>query len=358
MNSNLLKYLIYFSGILCLYAFIAVRLLPLFNFALIEERRPDYFEFMKYGELYYFSQIDHFKENLPFPEYKYRLSEKNPTLEESDIIAFGDSFFDINRQKTVAERLHDSLGLKVHAASGWFPLEYLAQNRYKTGKEKTIIFQIVERNIDYRFRGPHKIPIISQKESGMSMRKLAAGVKDKIFLNSSEELYNVLLKGSYPSNLLYSKIATLKFDAFGYISSQTPVYDLQTYSYPLLFYYLTVNDNHTSFYYEHTDEMIKNYCDNLVDLSIKLKENYNLNLIFLPVPNKFTIYYKDIRQDDVYDNLLPRLYAEMAKRPLTYINIYDDFVSSDKQLFYGTDTHWNKNGVDLAVKRLLELFNE
>ncbi|MEZ5082525.1 MAG: hypothetical protein R2750_03625 [Bacteroidales bacterium] len=358
MNSTLLKYLIYISGIICLYAFIAVRVLPIFNLVLIEDRDPEYFEFTKYGELYYFSQINHFKEDLPWPDYKFRLSDKNATLEEADIIAFGDSFFDFNRQKTVADRLQDSLNQRVHAANAWFPLEYLAENSYAKGKEKTIIFEIVERNIPFRFYNSHEIPFVPEQQSKIGIRKNIARAKDKIFLKNSEELYNKLLKESYLTNFSYSAIATAKFDLFGYISSQTPVYNLDKFDYPLLFYYLTVNDNHTSFYFSHTDDLISRYCDNLVDLAGKLKSEYNLNMVFLPIPNKYTMLYKDINPDDVYDEFLPRLYLEMSKRNLRYVNIYDDFKISEKQLYYGTDTHWTKHGVDIAVERLLELFTK
>ncbi|MCD4696813.1 MAG: hypothetical protein K8S16_11300, partial [Bacteroidales bacterium] len=209
MNEKLLKYLIYLAGIICLYAFISVRVLPMFNTVLVEDRHPDYFEFTKYGELYYFSQINHFKEILPAPEYKFRLSEKNASLEDADIIAFGDSFFDINRQKTVADRLQDSLGVKVHAANAWFPLDYLEDNFYQKGKEKTIIFQIVERNIHFRFRGPHKIPVVQNSKQGKGIGAKVAEIKNKIFLKNSEELYNVLLKESYLTNYTYSNIATV-----------------------------------------------------------------------------------------------------------------------------------------------------
>ena len=357
MNSTLLKYLIYLLGIVCLYAFVAIRFLPMFNLVLVENRDPDYFEFTKYGEMYYFSQISHFKEDMPKAEYKFRLSDKNASLDEAEIIAFGDSFFDFNRQKTVADRLQDTLGMRVHAANAWFPLEYLEENKYKKGREKTFIFEIVERNIPYRFYNAHEIPSGSSQSAENGIRSGFAGLKKLIFPENSEELYNKLLKESYLTNLPYSTIATAKFDMFGYISSQTPVYNLDKFDYPLLFYYLTVDKNNTtSFYYDHTDDLINRYCDNLEDLALKLKTEYNFNMVFLPVPNKYTVLYKEINPDDKYDDFLPRLYAEMNKRNLTYVNIYDDFVRSDKQLYYGTDTHWTQNGVDIAVERLLELF--
>jgi len=355
MNEKLLKYLIYIAGILCLYAFVAVRALPLFNLALTENRHPDYFEFTKYGELYYFSGIKHFREDLPFPSHKYRLSEENAPIEDAKIIAFGDSFFDINRQKTVAERLHDTLHTEVHAIDAWYPLGYLNNINYKKDGEKIIIFEIVERNIHFRFKEPHSSTYtLKPVNKTRVFKKYTTALKKLVFPENDEELYSVLLKESYLTQYFYTEIATFKFDAFGYMTSRTPVYDLENFKTPMLFYDLTVNDNYTSFYFEHTDEMISNYAKNIKDLADRLKSKYNLDMIFLPIPNKYTLYYKKINPKDEYDNLLPRLYREMDKRNIDYVNIYDDFKKSDKQLYYGTDTHWNKYGVDIAVERLLE----
>ena len=359
MNKKLLKYLIYIAGIIGLYAFFAVRILPMFNLVLIEDRHPDYFEFTKYGELYYFSQIKHFREELPFPKGKYRLSEKQSSAQDADIIAFGDSFFDFNRQKTVAERLHDTLDVAVHAVNAWFPYSYFYHIGYEKADPIVIIFEVVERNIPFRFKQPHTRTLtLNPPEPHVGFRGMGNKVKKFIFPENDEELYSVMLKGSYLTEWLYTNIATFKFDALGYISSRTPVYDLDQFGYPVLFYDLTVNDSYTSFYYEHTDEMIDTYCDNITDLANKLKKDFNLDMLFLPIPNKYTLYYDKIDPDAYYDNFLPRLYNEMEKRNIKYVNVYDDFARSDRQLFYGTDTHWNKNGVDIAVERLLEHLSE
>lgn len=360
MNEKILKYLIYIAGIFGLYAFFAVRILPVFNSVLIEKPKPEYFEFTRYGEQYYASYIRHFREELPKPVDKYRLSDRNPGLNNSDLIAFGDSFFDFSRQKTVAERLHDSLGIKVHAEAGflatkdWYPLVYLAENKYQNAQNKYLIYEVVERNIHERFIIPHELkwPIIDDDQNGLN--NFLKKFRYFVFNSKSEEFYTVLLRGSYLTSWLYTEIATLKFDLFGYISSQTPVYSLNKFEMPMLFYDLTVNDKPTGFYFNHTDELIKTYTENIADLSEKLLINYNLKLIFVPVPNKFTIYSKIIKPADKYDDFLPRLYREMDNRKISYVNLYDSFISSDTLLYYGTDSHWNKKGVDIAVNEILK----
>ena len=73
MNEKLLKGLIYLSGIVCLYAFIAIRSLPLFNLVMKEKMVPDYWDKTKYGEFYYFNFIKYFKEEgLPPAREKFQ----------------------------------------------------------------------------------------------------------------------------------------------------------------------------------------------------------------------------------------------------------------------------------------------
>jgi hypothetical protein len=360
MSENLLKYIIYASGFLCLYAFIAVRVLPMFNLVLEEDRNPEYFEFTKYGEQYYSSYIRHFREDMPAPVDKYRLSDRNPDLHNCDMIAFGDSFFDFSRQKTVAERLHDSLGIKVHSMVGfnlakdWYPLIYLTENKYQSSERKYLIYQVVERNIHNRFIEPHELHWKGPRMAENGKLKPVVKAKDWIFNDKSEELYNVLLKGSYLTTAIYSTVATVKFNLFGYISSQTPVYDLDNFEVPMLFWDVTVNEATTSFYFERTDEMITTYCEHIQDLSKKVSEIYNLEMIFLPVPNKFTLYHRKVRPQDEYDRFLPRLFKAMDKYHINYVNIYDEFLQQDSLLYYGTDSHWNNKGVSITVSKLLE----
>jgi hypothetical protein len=354
VKNKILKYLIYAAGLAGLYIFLAVRILPMFNLVLTEKRAPEYFEFTRYGELYYFSCISHFREDLPMPSYKYRLSEKNPSLNDAAMVAFGDSFFDFSRQKTVAERISDSLQVGVHAVNAWYPLDYLHEKNYRGNRPKVMIFQIVERNIHSRFSNPHPLNNFISNPQENSIKKSLKDLKDKIFLKNSDELYTMLMKGSYFTSAFYSMISTLKFNLFGYISSQTPVYDLNNLGPPTLFYYRTVDNSPTSFYFDHTDELISRYCDNIEDLASKLKNHYQIDMIFLPVPNKYTIYHEKINPQDKYDEFLPRLYKALEARKIPFVDIFHEFRKSKDFLYYGTDTHWNEKGVDITVKKILE----
>ncbi len=135
MNEKLLKTIIYIAGALCLYAFIAVRVPGMFNAVLKEKIIPEYWENTKYGELYYFNFIHQFREDgLPPHSQKYRFSEKHPSVEEADLLLFGDSYFDFTRMKTFPERLGDTLGKRTFYARMDRPIQYLEEHGFENSR--------------------------------------------------------------------------------------------------------------------------------------------------------------------------------------------------------------------------------
>ena len=160
------------------------------------------------------------------------------------------------------------------------------------------------------------------------------------------------MKKSYFTSGIYTIIATVKFVMFRYISNLTPVYFIKD-GIPWLFYHEQVNSENTSFYYKHSQEEIENYCNNVEDLDKKLMKEYNIQLLFLPIPAKYTLYHKFIN-DDEYNNFLPRFYDELGKKDVKFIRIFEDYLYSDEILYYGTDSHWKNKGMDMAVDKIME----
>ncbi len=350
MKPKTLKIIIYLLGIVCLCTFIAIRVPSFFNLLVKDKVIPEYWENTKYGELYNFNRVNHFKEELPPSGIKYRFTEKHPDLHEADILSFGDSFFDFARIPTFPERLGDTLHKRVFYARYDFPLNTLAEENYQKGSSRVLIYETAERYIPHRFSKPHENQY--KPDTRSELRKRLASIWNTVFTKDSEVRYSLLLTRSYPTYRIYSAIATLKFDAFGYIAETTPVYALNQ-EVPWLFYYEEVNDDNTSFYYQHSDAEIETYCDNIADLRKKLKEQYNLDMLFFPMPCKYTVYHKFLNQDP-YNNLLPRIYKGLEKRGVPVIKLYDDYMQSTEILYYGTDTHWNEKGINIALSKTLD----
>ncbi len=351
-KSKRIKVLIYITGAICLYAFLAVRFQGLFNFGVKEELNTGYWDNTKYGELFYFNYIKHFREeNLPMMGEKFQFSDKQADLLKADILLFGDSFFDICRPYQFPAVISDSLHKSVHFAYNDFPLQYLNKNHYqKNQKPKLLIMGIVERYIPVKFAQKHTSFYQIDQES--RLHKKLGEIKDKIFYSRSEELYDALLKRSYLTTDIYTEIASTKFNCFGYISKLTPVYSFKD-TVPWIFYFDEVDGKKTSFYYQHSDEEIDQISDNILDLGRQLKKDYNIELLFLPIPAKYTVCHRRIN-NDAYSNFLPRLHAAFDKKGVPYVKLFDSFMASPDLLYIPTDGHWNSNGLDLGAKLTLE----
>lgn len=353
MNEKTLKILIYIAGFLCLYAFLALRIPALYNFVLLEKIVPEYWENTKYGELYYYNNfIKQFREEgLPPHTEKYRHSDKHPTIEAADILIYGDSFLDFTRTPTFPERLGDSLGIRAFYSRYELPLREFRKIGFKGPAEKKImIYETAERYLYQRFTDPQLL--VEPEDTRSSVRKLVAGTRDLLFLDNTEKLYQNMVSRSYLSTGAFSMLKTFKFNTFGYITELTPKYSLDQET-PWLFYHDQLNDEPGSFYYKHSQEEIDNYCDNIADLAQKLDEHYNLELIFMIIPSKYTIYHKLVN-DDTYNNFIPRMYEGLEKRGIKTIPVYEDYVASDEILYYGTDTHWTEEGLAIALNNTLD----
>jgi len=353
MKEKYLRFIIYFVGAICLYAFLAVRIFPLMNSVLSEKMDRETRDFNKYGDLYYYNCITHFKQDFPPPLRKYRLSEKNPELNEADILTFGDSFFDFSFQTTFPERLSDTLNQKVYSFITQDPTQsnpfcILNHGTYKKRTvQKYVIFETIERNIPVKFSTGFDIHCMNVK----SKRRIHDEVRNFIFKENSETVYALLLKRGRFVHHLYSFFATMRFDLCGYISPLTSKYKLEND--PWLFYEKEYGNEPGGFYYQYSDKELNTFADNILRLSRDIKSAYNLDLIFMPVPNKYTVYHTMINNDR-YNNFLPRLYAELDKRGVIYINLYKEYKSANDTFYYGTDTHWNKKGIDKALQLVLE----
>ncbi|MBN1950906.1 MAG: hypothetical protein JW801_06855 [Bacteroidales bacterium] len=363
MSEKALRWILYISGVVCLYAFISIRIpsLVMFNGIILEKFIPEYWENTKWGELYYFSHIRHFQEKgLPPSQTKYRFTDRHPELTKADVLAFGDSFFDFSRMTTYPEQLGDSLDQKVFYARMDLPLEYLKANAYQKGEKKYLIYETAERFLHYRFSYPQNSDPVLADTSGL--KKVFFSIRDFFFQEDTELKYSMLLSRSYLTTHAYSAITTLKFDLFRQITMQTPVYSLENNYYkdrPWLFGASQLGLEPGGYERVHPEDTILNYCDNIEKLSKDLKEKYNLELVFMIIPSKYTIYHNIAgMEDSKYGQFIPRMYDELRKRNIPVIDFYDEMMAQryEKLLYFGTDTHWTEAGLHIALNETLKVF--
>lgn len=354
MKEKILKYLIYIAGFFCLYVFISIRVLPMYNSLMTEKLYTAYWDFTRYGELYYFDLNKLFREeNMPTATAKHQFSQRQPDINDAEIFTFGDSFFDISRANQFPSVLAQKLGKKVYFGYDDYPLRHLHANGYTDKRPKVLIMETVERFIPRKYSKPRDTLFVHAKRKPSIVDNIRE-LKNIVFYTKSEIHYDALLKRSFLTTAAYSEISTLKFRLFGYISSFTPVYHLND-TIPWLFGHDEVNTDNTSFYYPHTQKDIDNMCNNIKHLSDLLKEKHNIHLVFLPMPAKYTIYHKNINSHK-YNNFLPKLQEGLKARGVAFIDAYTELKNTNDLLYYGTDAHWNEKGmrftVDLTIKYL------
>jgi hypothetical protein len=81
-------------------------------------------------------------------------------------------------------------------------------------------------------------------------------------------------------------------------------------------------------------------------------------MIFMIIPSKYTIYHNVVGMDDAaYGQFIPRMYTELRQRGIPVVDFYDEMMAQrfDKLLYYGTDTHWTEDGLQIALGESLDV---
>jgi hypothetical protein len=341
-NQRNIKILLFSAGIISLFFFVLSRLNEypeIFeNVQLLQEEESGV-----YGDMYYQSMVDDFKTILPDYYPTFVKSGKIVSADSADILVFGDSFMRMTRvEKNFIQKLNDSLKLKVFFTQEPFVLNYFGNIKFKPGKHRIVLYELIERNISDFFSKPQLLKT-SQKKLYLDLFS--------IFVPENRELkYHFILQKSIFTSNIYQAIINFRFDFFNVISDMTPVYKINP---PWLFLYKDIHPKYASFYRKFSNKEIELIASNIADLSEKMNKMYNLDFVFFPVPNKYSIYNK-VLNNDTYNNFIPLLIEELVRRNVKVINIYDTFKNHKDLLYYPTDSHWNPEGNRIAFSLFME----
>jgi len=146
---------------------------------------------------------------------------------------------------------------------------------------------------------------------------------------------------------------TFRSDVFGDMSWKIPVYSVDP---PMLHYYMEVASNRAP----KDRRFVMNIAEYVKGISDELDQRYGIKLIFMPVPNKYTLYgYEYDRYDyntsgEEYDQFMRRLYDKLDRRGVTYINLLDGFDANRELVFDPSHEHWNFRGKNIAASKLVD----
>jgi len=297
------------------------------------------------GDLYRFVKIKDFW--APTPAAVDTSAEDTGRAAESSIVAIGDSFFSASRGcPRFTTQLSKAIETPIFLTNPGIyeqPFRVIKRLRDHRDRMKVVLLESVERALETRFAQP-----VDPHPPSAPTKRLVQG-KDLDSWFTTDERYIFLLKNNVATRPIFEALSTAGFHWFGKISSSTPVYSLKP---PLLFFEeeTGLGAENPSLYTQHSDALVQRMAHNIANLRDGLRSQYGLDMVFMPIPNKLTIYGKFADATTPYDNFLPRLLDALEHQGVKTIRLYEAFRASPELLYFASDTHWNCRGIDLAVR--------
>ncbi len=315
----------------------------------------------KDGDLYRFAKVLPFKMELPAEECA---DDDEPDIDPDTcaVVIIGDSFIETCRGH---QRFSDMLSRKLNSvvypvyaglAPEYFdPVYFCWKNGFDPDQKRTIILERVERYVINSFMQKRLEDTALVRQMERVQQPAFWRVMKRRLFTDAEKNYDVFLTSSDLTAPLVELWSTFRFIFLKKISDETPIYSLDP---PFLFDKEEVSSNMpTSFYYHHPDSLVGSIADNIAATSRVLQARYNAELVFMPIPNAYTLYHSFVNNDP-YDGFLPRLCARLEQKGVRTIQLYEKFRESKEILYFPTDTHWNATGAKIAVdeahRRLIE----
>lgn len=281
------------------------------------------------GDLCHHSPNSNFKDEywktdeLGFRNDKY--------IKDADVLIIGDSYIagsGLTQENTITNQLNKlDCNLKVYnmAPSSISQFDKLLQKGMII-KPKYLIYSIVERDV------PCKI---------------------NQYTNSAK---NIIVELFPYKDIIANIDQYFKFYSLNWIKARltnTTGVGIKGVENSNMYFFQGANQKHEAMDLANTVNAIvdyKKYCDSL-----------GISFIFLPMPDKESVYYEYV-PFDVQPDYLFKLDSLLKIEGVSTINtlkIYNDYRKIYKNLLYHLDdTHWNSNAVELVSREILGILNQ
>ncbi len=275
------------------------------------------------------------KKDVEWITDRYGYRKKNSALTRYPIVIIGDSNIagaSLTQGDMLSEVLEGQLSVPVYplapASYRGFFRHWLIMNHLPD----TVIFASIERNIT-ELRMP-------QRKNTKPPSMLEAFYMGKVQLNPYLQKALTVMDRIGKENMLRFMRATIER---GLSAKGSKVQDTE----PFFFVQgKKGNDEVPPARLERAVEVIKTYRDIFNAMGIRF--------IFLPIPNKETIYYDYLgtRKPDFLQRLAARLKELNIETIDTQRAFEDAYRGRSVQLYHTDDSHWNRNGVDITAHLL------
>ena len=259
----------------------------------------------------------------------------NEFIEEADVLFIGDSFVEgssLSQDEIISNKVSEKLkGKKVYnmapSTLNSFD-EYLKRGIIK--KPKVLIYSIVERNVPDKLE-PYNL---ANNNSFKNLIKEAFSYGDiNVFLDKAFKHYSV--------NWIQARI------------NKSTGKGIQSKINPKMYFLNGPNQEYNLKNISVTRDVLvtyKRYCDSL-----------GIKFIFLPMPNKETVYYELVpfKKQPCYLLTLDSLLQNSNIQTINTLKIYNEYRQTNSDLLYHyDDTHWNSNATELISKAIVEKLNQ
>lgn len=291
------------------------------------------------GDQYLMCGLDRFREKIPASN-----PGTNAPLEEAEVLTLGDSFFNSALgSETFGSELARKLGVKVHNMRTdeffepqSYPVSYLEKIGYKGDKARILVLESVERSVLERAE--------KYNAAGVATSNKLDAFAFKVLKNSDIEYFfkeNVLVKpfGRWLKNF--------RFERLGIVDKSVGAYSLDP---DMLFYQRDLEFNRM----KKTEQLLDATADSIAKLAATLRSRYNIELVYLPIPNKYSVYHGLVPGAELYDGFIPRLCRKLTQRGVPNLDAYSIYSGNNKPdmplLYFASDTHYTAHGKAILVE--------
>jgi len=316
-----------------------------------------------FGDLYQMTRIDEFKQDVE----KYPIRPEDTSFAEAEVFVIGDSFAGTNfGSDRLANVIEDEFDVPVRFlwdVDVWFldPVRYFERTGFLEKMQKSddryLILESVERYTWNRGMNYWKtlwnsvvnssaVSLNDEVEQSRITLRESKDKIEKIFFDF--EFVNYFWRNNIVFFPVHHWMKNQRWEFFGWKSDKVMIG-----SWNMLFYREEIGFAQMS----KSDENVRKLAENISILDKELKKKYDLNLIYIAIPDKLTIYPEYYDYIWEYDDYLPRLQVELDRLDVEYVDVYSLFLDHknehpNEMLYYLSDTHYTAVGKMLMVELL------
>jgi hypothetical protein len=142
----------------------------------------------------------------------------------------------------------------------------------------------------------------------------------------------------------------LNFDVFRQIDRNIGAFSLEP---PMLFYSQDVEFASR----KKTPEGIDSMANNIFELKNILKNDYNLTLLYVIIPDKYSVYNDYVSGEYEYSGFIPGLTKKLSEKNVYTMDLYTEFMEFKKRspeiiLYNKSDSHFNEHGKKIFLEMI------